>query len=257
MSNTAPSLRLRQIALVAQDRDVVTQQLCTVFHLNIAHHDPALEPLGLHNSLVAVGDQFIEVVSPIRDNTTAERYRQRRGGDTGYMLIFQTNDHAKHRALVEKHDVRIVADFSSPGFRNMQLHPADTGGIFFEIDQEEDPDKWHPAGKHWRDTVDTTYVHGISGVDVACVDPEETANRWSQLLDVPVSIGSNCGRHKLRFGSEAIRFVPAGYRGEGLETIEIRTSEREKVLRRAFELSLPHTADQLEIGGATFVLKDA
>ena len=257
MSISGTSLRLRQIALVAANRDVVTDQLCKVFHLNIAYHDPALQSLGLHNSLVAVGDQFIEVVAPIRDNTTAERYRQRRGGDTGYMLIFQTDDHAKHRALVAKNDVRIVADFSAPGFHNMQLHPADTGGVFFEIDQEDDPHTWHPAGKHWRQTVDSTWVQMISSVDVACLDPERTAHRWSELLDVSVSIGSNCGRHKLRLGTETVCFVPAGDRGEGLETVEILTTHREHILNQANALSLPHNDDYVHIGGVSFILKDA
>lgn len=256
MNVASPSLRLRQIALVAKDRDAVTNQLCAVFHVNVAFHDPALEPLGLHNSLVAVGEQFIEVVSPIRDNTTAERYRQRRGGDTGYMLIFQTGDHDKHRALVEKHNVRIVANFSAPGFHNMQLHPSDTGGVFFEIDQEDDPQKWHPAGKKWRETVDTTSVRSISSVDIACTDPAHTAQRWSQLLDIPVSIGTNCGRHKLRLGNETICFVPVGGRGEGLETVEILTTQREEIISRAIELSLPHGNDHVVIGGVTFVLKN-
>ena len=249
-------IRLRQIALVASDRDVVTKQLCDVFDLRVAYHDPALETLGLHNSLVTVNDQFLEVVAPIRENTTAERYRQRRGGDTGYMVIFQTNDHAKYRALVEQHNVRVVADFSAPGFHNMQLHPADTGGVFFEIDQEDDLNKWHPAGQNWRDTVNTTLIHSISSIDVACSNPEHTAQRWSQLLDVPVSIGSNCGMHKLRLGTETIRFVPAGNRGEGLESVEIATSSIDDVITRARKLSLPCNNNSVTIGGVTFILKN-
>lgn len=256
MPATPSWLRLRQIALVASDRDAITQQLCSVFDVRLAYQDPALGSLGLHNSLVAVNDQFIEVVSPIRDNTTAERYRQRRGGDTGYMLIFQTNNHAKHKELVEKHNVRVVADFSAPGFHNMQLHPADTGGVFFEIDQEDDLSKWHPAGKNWKDTVNTACVQSITGVDVACLDPERTAHRWSQLLDIPVAVGTNCGRLKLRLGTETIRFVPAGERGEGLETVDIATSQKAGVLARARELSLPHDDSHVRIGGVTFVLKN-
>lgn len=249
-------IRLRQIALVASDRDVVTKQLCDVFDLSVAYHDPALETLGLHNSLVAVNDQFLEVVAPIRENTTAERYRQRRGGDTGYMVIFQTNDHAKHRALVEKHNARVVADFSAPGFHNMQLHPADTGGVFFEIDQEDDLNKWHPAGKDWRNTVNTALVHSITGVDIACTSPERTAERWSQLLDIPVSIGSNCGMHKLRLGTETIRFVPVTDRGEGLEVVEIATSSIDDVITRARDLSLPCNHNSVTVGGVTFLLKN-
>lgn len=256
MTTTDSWIRLRQIALVASDRDAVIKQLCDVFALNVAYQDPALETLGLHNSLVAVNDQFIEVVAPIRENTTAERYRQRRGGDTGYMVIFQTNNHAKYRVLVAEHHVRVVADFSAPGFHNMQLHPADTGGVFFEIDQEDDINKWHPAGKTWRDTINTTLIQSITGIDIACTNPEQTAQRWSQLLDIPVSIGRNCGMHKLRLGTETIRFIPTSSRGEGLETVEIETSDVAGVISHAQELSLPCTDNSVTIGGVTFVLKN-
>jgi len=256
MSTLPAPLRLRQIALVAADRDTTTDLLCTVFNVHVAYNDPALNSLGLHNSIVTVNDQFIEVVSPIRENTTAERYRQRRGGDTGYMLIFQTNDHAKHKKLVEQHNVRIVADFSAHGFHNMQLHPADTGGVFFEIDKQDDLEQWHPAGTAWRDSINTISVQSILGADVACIDPERTAKRWSALLDVPISIGSNCGLHKLRLGTETIRFTPAGERGEGLDAIEIKTTQRDRILTKAHELSLPHGDDHVQIGGVTFVLKN-
>jgi hypothetical protein len=249
-------MRLRQLAIVASDRDIVTSQLCEVFDLQVAYHDPALASLGLHNSLLAVNDQFIEIVAPVKADTTAERYRQRRGGDTGYMLIFQTDDHAKHKALVQQHGVRIVADFSTHGFHNMQLHPADTGGVFFEIDQEDDPEKWHPAGASWRDTINTSCVQSIVGVDVACINPERTAHRWSALLDVPVSIGTNCGHHKLRLGSETIRFVPASDRGEGLDTVEITTTTPDDIQSRARTLSLPCGDSRVQIGGVTFVLKN-
>jgi hypothetical protein len=230
--------------------------LCNVFHVNIAFHDPSLHSLGLHNSIVAVGHQFIEVVAPITDNTTAERYRQRRGGDTGYMLIFQTDNHEKHMQIVGDQQVRIVGQFSAPGFRNMQLHPVDTGGTFIEIDQQDGEDMWHPAGRVWKETVDTTFVTAISGADVACNDPEEVSQLWSQLLDTPVSIGSNCGRHKLRLGTETIRFVPTNSHIEGIDAVEILTTHREEIVARAQARALPHSESHVVIGGVSFLLKD-
>jgi hypothetical protein len=251
------SIRLRQIAIVVQNRDEVTQQLCDVFHVNVAYQDPALQSLGLHNSIVAIGDYFVEVVSPIRDNTTAERYRQRRGGDTGYMLIFQTNDHVRHRQIIDQEKVRVVAEFNATGFRNMQLHPADTKGVFIEIDQQDGVDAWHPAGELWKETVDASWVSGVMSVDVACDNPEAVAHRWSTLLDVPFSIGTNCGFHKLRLESETIRFVPSGPRGEGLDTVELSTRRRSEVVSRARALSLPHDDSSVVIGGVSFVLRDS
>ncbi|HXU23011.1 MAG TPA: hypothetical protein VN697_03165, partial [Tepidiformaceae bacterium] len=48
----------------------------------------------------------------------------------------QCDDHAPRRKRVEELGIRIVTQFEVPGhFRNMQLHPKDTGGSFFEIDR--------------------------------------------------------------------------------------------------------------------------
>lgn len=257
MAGDTPNIQLRQIALVTRDMDRVSADMCDVFHINIAFHDPALHTLGLHNSLMAIGNQFIEVVAPLKENTSAERYLNRRGGDTGYMLIFQTTDHDKHKKLVEQSGVRIVAQFNSPGFHNMQLHPADTGGLFIEIDQQDGVDQWHPAGPHWHNTVDTSWVSAITGANVACHDPEHTASRWGQLLDVPVTIGANCGRHKIRVGTSSIRFIPVGDRGEGLESIELSTTHRKNIIQRAHARSLPHDDNGVFIGGVWCVLNDA
>lgn len=175
-------LRLRQVALVAADRDVVVQQLRDAFGLDVGYHDPHIEQLDLVNAVIPVGDQFLEVIAPTKAGTTADRFRTRQGGDAGYMVIFQTDDHAAHRVAVDEHGVRIVADFSADGFTNMQLHPADTGGTFVEIDQQEGADAWHPAGPDWQQAVRTDVVAGIRSVTVRCHDPEAVARRWGALL---------------------------------------------------------------------------
>lgn len=174
-------LRLRQMAIVAHDRDAIVSELRQTFGLGEGYDDPHIGQLGLHNAVVPVGDQFIEVVAPVTDGTTAGRYLERRGGDAGYMLIFQTDDHGARTARVEALGVRVVARFDAPNFTNMQLHPADTGGAFFEIDRQDD-DGWSPAGPDWRDQVRTEVVDGIVGATIACADPATVAERWADLL---------------------------------------------------------------------------
>ena len=55
---------------------------------------------GLRNAVFAIGDTFLEVVAPVRDDTTAGRYLERRGGDGGYMALFQVPDVADARRRV-------------------------------------------------------------------------------------------------------------------------------------------------------------
>ncbi len=78
-------LRLRQIALVAERLNPIEELFAQLLDLRACFRDPGVARFGLENALFAVGNQFIEVVAPIEENTAASRYLDRRGGDGGYM----------------------------------------------------------------------------------------------------------------------------------------------------------------------------
>lgn len=252
----SPMLRLRQICLVAHDRDSVVSDLRHVFHLGEGHEDPGVGAFGLHNCVLPVGDQFLEVVAPVQEGTTAGRYLQRRNGDGGYMLIFQTDDHARYRARVGELGMRVVTDVTYSGYTCMQLHPADNGGTFLEIDHNDPADEWVPAGRDWKSHVDTTLVTGFTQADVSCTDPERTSGVWGSVTELPVTIGRNCGMHKVRPDGFCVRFVPAGARGEGLDAVDVSVRDRAEILRRASDRGLPHDDESVTVCGVRFVLKD-
>ena len=246
-------LRLRQICLVAHDRDTVVGHLESVLSIHTAFEDPGVATFGLHNAVMPVGDQFLEVVAPVREGTTAGRYLQRRGGDGGYMLIFQSDDQAHHRSIIDRLGWRVVTDFESHGYRCMQVHPADNGGTFLEIDRQDPWDDWHPAGPSWRQHVDTSVVTGFVQADIGCADPEDISARWGTALDRPVTIGRNCGMHKVRPDGFCVRFVPAGPRGDGLDTVEISCHDPLDVLARAASRGLPVDDESFSVCGVRFV----
>src|SRR5262249_3924965 len=126
--------RLRQVALVAHDLDAVVRDLHDVFGLQIAYRDPSVATFGLHNAVLPIGTQFAEVWSPTREGTAGGRQLERLGGDGGYMVICHTDDHERRRARVAELGVRTALEAEHDGYRIMQLHPADTGGSFLEID---------------------------------------------------------------------------------------------------------------------------
>ena len=72
-------LRLRQICLVAADLDSVEDDLKAILGLEVAFRDPGLAQFGLGNVMLPIGDNFLEVVSPFREHTTAGRFLERRG----------------------------------------------------------------------------------------------------------------------------------------------------------------------------------
>jgi hypothetical protein len=97
-----PNPRLRQVALAARRLAPVADELERQLGLHPPFHDPGVGSFGLENSVFAVGDTFLEVVAPVKDDTTAGRYLDRRGGDCGYMAIFQVDDMAAVRRSSER-----------------------------------------------------------------------------------------------------------------------------------------------------------
>ena len=79
-------LRLRQICLVAPDLEPAVDAVRAIFGLEVCFRDPAVGKYGLVNALFVFGHQFLEVVAPTRDGTTAGRFIERSGGRGGYMV---------------------------------------------------------------------------------------------------------------------------------------------------------------------------
>ena len=78
-------LRLRQIALVARELAPIEKDLIDVLGIEVCFRDPGVAHFGLENALFPIGNQLLEVVAPVQENTAGGRYLERRGGDGGYM----------------------------------------------------------------------------------------------------------------------------------------------------------------------------
>jgi hypothetical protein len=64
-------LRLKQICLVAADLDSVEEDLKAILGLEVAFSDLGLSQFGLKNIMLPIGNGFLEVVTPIQEDTTA------------------------------------------------------------------------------------------------------------------------------------------------------------------------------------------
>lgn len=230
-------LRMRQIALIARELAPVVDELRDVFGLEVAYRDPAVKTFGLENAVFPVGNQFLEVVAPIREGTAGGRYLDRRNGDGGYMVICQCDDHAPRKRRAAELGIRKVLEHDEPEFRIMQLHPRDTGGCFLEIDEqiggEASGDPWTPAGKNWQAAVRTEVVRGIAAAEIQIPDPAELAARWGQIVELQVEPDAE-GRPSLHFDNAIVRFVKdTDGRGEGLGGVDLVVADRSRLLAAA------------------------
>lgn len=173
-------LRLRQVVIAARDLDATVDRLCADLGLSVCFNDPGVAEFGLRNALLTVGDQFIEIVSPINDDTAAGRLLDRRNAETtAYMVMFEVDDLDARLANLQAAGVRIVWSGDYGSIRGRHLHPHDVGGAIVSLDETNPKGSWHWAGPNWRPHQENSIVTAIAGYAIGVDDPAIVATRWS------------------------------------------------------------------------------
>lgn len=199
----ATDVRLRQVALAARDLAGTADELQRALRLSAPYADPEIAAFGLANAVFAAGDTFLEIVSPVREGTTAGRYLERRGGDAGYMAIFQVEGLDRARERLAELGIRVVWQADLPDMAGTHLHPRDVPGAIVSLDRPEPPASWRWAGPRWTGSAPTDpEPGGISGVTVTTPDPVALAARWAAVLGVAAegtTVTVDDGRQQLAF----------------------------------------------------------
>ena len=240
--------------LAAGDLEHVASALRSTLSLDEPFRDPGVGEFGLANTVFALGDCFLEVVSPTRADTAAGRYLTRRGGDGGYMVIFDLEDLEGARSRALGSDVRVVWQIDLPDISGTHLHPADMRGAIVSIDQSRPYGTWRWGGPQWTGRTGDGAPGRLAGITLAVADPAAVAARWGEVLGVPV-IGANGGD-----GSSVTSGAGESHDGDrpalrvdgGEVRFERAPSEREEgLVEIAVELphELPGGADVAELGG--------
>lgn len=265
-------VRLRQVCLVAEDKQRTVADLAEVLDVRPVHGSgdlsayglPAWGPMseggrrllaeqGIENLVFGAGTDFLEMLYPLREDATAARYRRRRQGDTGYMIILQADDVGHFADLARAEDVRIVHEAAFPAYADIHLHIRDTGGSLLSIARhlpDNEPDgPWYPAGTAWETLVaPSRHVTGIVAAEMQSDDPRGLAERWGRLLGRPV--GEHNDALVLALEDSELRFVPASDgRGEGFSGLDLRVRDRARIMLAAAARGLAVEGDVLMICG--------
>jgi hypothetical protein len=217
-SGALTGCRLRQVALVARDCARVASELREAFGWAEPFHDPGVAQFGLTNAVFAVGGSFVEVVAPVQPDTTAGRYLERRGGDGGYMAIFQVPDLAEARRRIAGLGVRVVWTADLPDIAGTHLHPRDVPGAIVSVDWAEPPQSWRWAGPSWTGQAPEHGPGGVTGLTIEVSDPPAAAERWAAVLGIPAADTVV----KLPDSGQRLRFAPArAGHGEGITEVMI------------------------------------
>jgi Glyoxalase-like domain len=212
-------VRLRQAVLVAAELEPVASELRSALDLDEPFRDPGVGEFGLANVVFALGDCFVEVISPIQPDTAAGRYLARHGGDGGYMVIFDLEDleGARERALGL--GVRVVWQIDLPDISGTHLHPADMRGAIVSLDRSTPYGTWRWGGPQWTGQIGTGAPVRLAGVTLAVSDPAAVAARWGEVLGLGVT-GED--RPVLRLDGGEVHFeTAASESAEGLVEIAL------------------------------------
>ena len=243
-------MRLRQCVFVCKDLEGSSEELCDILGIEVAYRDPGVAKWGLANVVCPTGNDFLEIVSPMKDGTSAGRYIERRKGDGGYMVILQVPDAVAERQRVTGLGIRAVAQKDLPEYQYTHFHPSDTTGVLLSIDTTfatpgVDPALWWPpAEKDWVKHARSDITNGLAGVEIQHDDPDAAAATWSRILDRPAV------DNIIRLDGSQIRFVPVvDGRGPGVSAYDVNVVDRERVLAAAEKRGRRHGVGQVEVCG--------
>jgi hypothetical protein len=242
MGAAGSRVRLRQAVLVAAELEPVASALRAALGLGEPFRDPGVGEFGLANVVFALGDCFVEVVSPIRPDTAAGRYLERGNGDGGYMVIFDVEDLEGARSRALGLGVRVVWQIDLADISGTHLHPADMRGAIVSLDRSAPYGTWRWGGPQWTGRIGAGAPGRLVGVTLAVGDPSAVAARWGEVLGVRVQASDAEGggdRPSLGVDGGEVRFERAAdERAEGLVEIAVELPHE-----------LPGGSEAIELGG--------
>ncbi|KIX04179.1 uncharacterized protein Z518_07733 [Rhinocladiella mackenziei CBS 650.93] len=235
-------VRLRQIALIAEDLERARYLLTAILGTEVVFEDPQVANWGLKNILVAVGGDIIEVCSPFKPDTTVGRLLKKRG-DGGYMIIMQTTDAAARRKYLESNKLaKVIFGYSHGDVECVQYHPKGIlGGMMPELDSHKPSPSnptplesvfspWHACGPDYdKYSAAMKRCSHLRLLSATCrlapgrTDTESAAEQWRGYFGVEKH-GS-----ELIFTNARLKFVP-GVEGlsEGLESITLEVTGKQR-----------------------------
>jgi hypothetical protein len=171
--------RLRQAVLAARDLERTIERLRGECGLGEPYRDPGVAHFGLVNAVFAIGDTFLEVVSPATPDAPAARQLERSGGEVcGYMAMLEVEDLAAARERARAAGVREVFEIELEDIAEVHLHPGDMRGAIVSLSVPKPVGSWRWGGEGWRERA----VPGaVTGITIAVADADAVSARWSTI----------------------------------------------------------------------------
>ena len=245
-------MRIRQIVFAAHDLAAGRQALASLLPLGAPFRDPGVAEFGLDNAVFGFGDQFIEVISPTRPDTACGRHLARQG-DSGYMLILQTDDFAREHAHWATLGLRLVWQTRYDDITAAHLHPKDVGGAIVSVDEPRPAASWRWGGPDWRVQPGACSQQRVRGITLHAADPQALAQRWALVFNRPAPT-ANADGWRVALDDGFADFVADPQGRDGVLGFTLAVAEPASVLAAARAAGLRVSDAVVELMGARLTI---
>lgn len=113
---------------------------------------------------------------------------------------------------------------------------------------------WTPAGDSWEKFVQTNIVSQLLAAEIQSKAPRTLVERWAEVLQIPIKTKQN-NQHSLELENATLRFTEVrDTRDEGLRALDIKTMNRNELIRRAAIVGCEFDHNSVFISGIKFNL---
>lgn len=247
------AMRIRQIVFAARDLAAARSALAALLPLGAPFRDPGVAEFGIDNAVFAFGDQFIEVISPTRADTACGRHLDRHG-DSGYMLLLQTDDFAREQAHWAALGVRTIWHTTLPDITAAHLHPKDVGGAIVSVDEPRPAASWRWGGPGWQVLPGAAGRQRVRGLTLRAAEPQALALRWAEVFRRPPPVATADGwRVALDDGHVDVLAGPPGR--DGIAGFTLAVADPAAVQAAARAAGLPCADGRVDLLGTQLRLQ--
>jgi methylmalonyl-CoA/ethylmalonyl-CoA epimerase len=125
------------VAIAVNDLEAAIAYYRDTFGAEVDHRE-VVESDGVEEALLKVADSYVQLLTPIRDDSPVARYLERRGEGLHH-IGYRVDDCAAALDAVKAHGGRVIDEAPRPGSRGTTVafvHPKTAFGTLIELVQE-------------------------------------------------------------------------------------------------------------------------
>jgi methylmalonyl-CoA epimerase len=125
------------IAIAVQDLDAAIEYYEQTFGCTVAHRE-VVEKDGVEEALLAVADSYVQLLTPVRDDSPVAKYLASKGEGLHH-VGYRVDDCAAALERVKAEGHRVIDEAPRPGSRGTTVafvHPKTAFGTLIELVQE-------------------------------------------------------------------------------------------------------------------------